>query len=88
MTALPQIASVHESTVKAAASHAASATKPRKPRPRRKATTHHVTVDLRVWAKALELAGGKITRIKVVGPDEVIVLNHPQKGNRCAHPAT
>jgi hypothetical protein len=88
MTALPAMASVHESTVKAAASHAASATKPRKPRSRRKTVTNHVKVDERVWAKALELAKGKVTRIKVVGPAEVIVLNHPQKGNRCAHPAT
>lgn len=64
-------ASLHPTTVSEAAKHLQKRT--RKAAPRNPVTI--VKVDLRVWRKALELAGREISRIEVISPTNVIVHN-------------
>lgn len=85
MNALPKVATVHEKTVKKAAELAEQAdAKVHRIRTghQTRSTVHHLKIDHRVWSTALELAGGDAKRITVVHEGEVIVHNHPQKGNK------
>lgn len=80
MTSLPQIATLHESTVKAAQQHV-DAAKVHSIRTghQHRTVTHYIKVDPRVWSAALDLANGDPTRIRVVHETEVIVTNQSRR---------
>lgn len=44
-----------------------------------KAAVSSMQVDLRVWRRAMELAGGDSTRIVKEAPDSVLVVNHSKR---------
>lgn len=78
--ALPQVARIHESTVKDAQKHADAAKVHRiRTGHQHRTVTHYIKVDPRVWSTALGLAGGDATRITVVHETEVIVRNHSKR---------
>lgn len=77
---LPQVARVHESTVKRAQEHADAAKVHRiRTGHQHRTVTHYIKVDPRVWKAALGLAEGDATRITVVHKTEVIVNNHSKR---------
>ncbi len=74
---LPEVANVHEKTVKDAQKHADAAKKPKKRASRRTRATNtkHITVDPRVMEAALGIVGEDKKRIKIVSDTEVLILN-------------
>lgn len=78
-TTLPEMATLHESTVQRA--EEATREMAKIGRSRRATTytaaktTKHIKVHPLVWEKALELAQGEPSRIKIISRTEVVVMN-------------
>lgn len=71
MPAVRDTMKLHRETIEAAERH----TKKKKSGPHKSSRVITTSVDLRVWQTALEIAEGNRSRIKVISPTEVIVLN-------------
>lgn len=76
-------ARLHEKTVQQAERHARSHRRGRAPSKTVGGAVTTVKPDPMVWAKALELAGGDVRRLRIESPGVVVVLNNaPERGRR------
>lgn len=78
-------ASIHPRTVTDLSKNRVK-TRKASPRTRSKnGKVNHIKVDLRVWKKAVQLAGKEMTRIEVISATDVIVHNPGWKKNGRTH---